>query len=407
MKKLNAETTDLAQGHIEKMRALFPECVTESEDGLAVDFDALRQELSSHLVEGPQERYRIDWPGKRHATAMAYQPTSNTLRPIEDESVAFDSTQNLFIEGDNLEALKLIQETYLGKVKMIYIDPPYNTGNDFIYRDDFKQNRAEYEEASGQRDANGNRLVANPKSEGRFHSDWLSMIYPRLKLARNLLADDGVIFISIDDGEVANLRRLCDEVYGAGNFLGQFVWETKRAARGVPPVTMVMHNHEYVVAYFKNTFIGFGEERNEEDFGNPDNDRRGLWRSESIRATGNQNNSFKITDPDNGNEFHGNWAFSEEAIARMMADALIIFPSSPDGTPRQKKLIGSYRNERKAIVTQRGWFSTENSTKKLMNIFNGKKIFDFPKPLELLQFLIKQAARETDYVLDFFAGSAP
>ena len=250
MEKLNPETPDLAQAQIERLRELFPECVTEGPDGLVVDFDALRQALSNQVVEGPQERYVLDWPGKREAAAMANQPTDKTLRPARDESVDFDTTQNLFIEGDNLEALKLIQETYLGQVKMIYIDPPYNTGNDFIYRDDFKQAREDYEAESGQRNEAGERLVPNPESAGRFHSDWLSMMYPRLKLAKNLLADDGVIFISIDDGEVANLRRLCDEIFGAGNFLSEIVVITgaNQSSDGVK----IQKNTDLCLAFARN-----------------------------------------------------------------------------------------------------------------------------------------------------------
>ena len=228
MDKLNLHSPDLTQANIAKLAELFPHCVTEikHEKGAensalqyAIDFDLLRQELSGSLVEGPQERYQLNWPGKREALLTANAPIAKTLRPCRAESVDFDRTQNLYIEGDNLDALKLLQETYLGKVKMIYIDPPYNTGNDFIYEDDFAEDTASYLQRSNQKDPEGNRLVANNESNGRFHSDWLSMIYPRLKLARNLLRDDGVIFISIDDNEQANLKRVCDEVFGEGNFI--------------------------------------------------------------------------------------------------------------------------------------------------------------------------------------------
>lgn len=208
IEKLGATTPDITKQNVAHIAELFPECVTEGpwgtasdEGGPVIDFDLLRQALSNSLVEGPQERYRLDWPGKRHALLTANTPIDKTLRPMRDDSVDFDKTRNLFIEGDNLDALKLLQENYLGRVKMIYIDPPYNTGKDFIYKDNFAQERAEYESASGQRDAEGGRLVANPETNGRFHSDWLSMMYPRLKLARNLLRDDGVIFVSIDDAE--------------------------------------------------------------------------------------------------------------------------------------------------------------------------------------------------------------
>jgi adenine-specific DNA-methyltransferase len=221
MDKRTLHSPDLMARNAGRIAELFPQVITESRDTegnvtLAVNFDLLRQELSDHVVEGPQERYQLDWPGKRAAAFAANAPIAKTLRPMREESVDFDATKNLFIEGDNLDALKLLQESYLGKVKLIYVDPPYNTGHDFVYKDDFAESSAEYLERSGQWSETGDRLIANAESNGRFHSDWLSMMYPRLKLARNLLADDGVIFISIDDNEAANLRRLCDEIYGEG-----------------------------------------------------------------------------------------------------------------------------------------------------------------------------------------------
>ena len=219
MEKMKMHSPNLTQENIARIRELFPGCVTEAqgESGqlrLSVDFDQLRQELSESIVEGPQERYHLNWPGKREALLTANAPIARTLRPCQEESVDFDITKNLFIEGDNLEALKLLQETYLGKVKMIYIDPPYNTGNDFIYEDDFSENSDEFLKRSNQKDEEGNRLIANTEANGRFHSDWLAMMYPRLKLARNLLSDDGVIFISIDDHEVHSLMRVCSEIFG-------------------------------------------------------------------------------------------------------------------------------------------------------------------------------------------------
>jgi adenine-specific DNA-methyltransferase len=224
MDKLKMHSPDLSQENIAKIRELFPNCVTEARDEktgklrLAVDFDLLRQELSDHIVEGPQERYRLDWPGKREALALANVPIAKTLRSSRDESVDFDKTKNLFIEGDNLEALKILQTPMLGKVKLIYIDPPYNTGNDFVYDDDFSEDASTYFEKSNQTSDVGERLVANTESNGRFHSDWLTMIYPRLKVARSLISDDGAIFISVDEGEKANLRRICDEIFGEENY---------------------------------------------------------------------------------------------------------------------------------------------------------------------------------------------
>lgn len=413
MNKLKMHSPDLTARNIDKLAELFPSVITEllDNDGnplRAVDFDLLRQELSDHVVEGPQERYQLDWPGKRAALFAANAPIAKALRPVREKSVDFDNTKNLFIEGDNLDALKLLQESYLGKVKLIYIDPPYNTGNDFIYDDDFADTTAEYLVKSGQVDGEGTRLVANTEANGRFHSDWLGMMYPRMKLARNLLTEDGIVLISIDDGESANLRRLCDEVFGPQNFVGQFVWVTKNAARGVPPRTMLMANHEYVVAYARNTlFARFrGLDRDEADFSNPDNDARGLWRSESMKATGAQDNFFTIEDPVTGNRFNANWAFSSSRIDEMIRENLVLFPDNASGTPRQKKFIDSYVNERKAFVTNLGWFSTENATKALMALFDGAKVFDFPKPLELIRFLVEQATVDGDVVLDLFAGSS-
>ncbi|MGH1401771.1 MAG: site-specific DNA-methyltransferase, partial [Acinetobacter tandoii] len=251
MDKLKMHSPNLVDGNIEKIAALFPNCITETKDEngelkKAIDFDLLKQELSQVLVEGEQERYRLDWVGKKESILTANAPIAKTLRPCREESVNFDTTENLFIEGDNLEALKLLQENYLGKVKMIYIDPPYNTGNDFIYEDDFAESTDEFFERSNQTDDEGNKLVANTDSNGRFHSDWLSMMYSRLKLARNLLRDEGVIFISIDENEIVNIRKICDEVFGENNFVEQFIWIKKTN----PPNNVVIGSvHEYIVSY--------------------------------------------------------------------------------------------------------------------------------------------------------------
>lgn len=262
MDKLKMHSPNLTEDNIARIREMFPGCVTEAkgEDGsvkLAVDFDQLRQELSDVIVEGPQERYHLNWPGKREALLTANAPIAKTLRPVREESVDFDTTKNLFIEGDNLDALKLLQETYLGKVKLIYIDPPYNTGNDFIYEDDFAEDAGEYLRRSNQVDGEGNRLAANTSANGRFHSDWLSMIYPRLKLARNLLADDGLIFISIDSHEVHNLRKLCDEVFGERSHKNTIA--VRRGIKNVQAqfddLSSLSQGHEYVLLYSKNSEV--------------------------------------------------------------------------------------------------------------------------------------------------------
>ena len=254
MDKLKMHSANATQDNIDKIATIFPNCITESFDTngnlkRTIDFDLLRQELSGSIVEGPQERYHLNWPGKREALLSANAPINKTLRPNRNESVDFDTTENLFIEGDNLDALKLLQETYLGKVKMIYIDPPYNTGNDFIYSDNFTQSTKDYLLASEQKDESGNRLVANTESNGRFHSDWLSMMYARLKLARNLLTENGVIFISIDDNEVNNLKRMCDEVFGEKNCIGTFIVNSTPNGRDYGHIAK---NHEFCIFYSKN-----------------------------------------------------------------------------------------------------------------------------------------------------------
>lgn len=400
---MDSTSTNIVADNINKLKELFPEAFTEGK----VDFDALKEVLGEY-IDGRDERYSFTWNGKSKARMIAQTPSTGTLRPCKEESVDWDTTQNLFIEGDNLEVLKLLQKSYHKKIKMIYIDPPYNTGKDFVYKDNFKDNIKNYKEITGQVDGEGRNLSNNPETSGRYHTDWLNMMYPRLKLARNLLKDDGVIFISIDDNEVTNLRKICDEIFGEENFVGQFTWETKRAARGVPPKTLLMHNHEYILCYAKNieNLKFSGLQRDEADFGNADNDSRGLWRSESIRATGGQDNYFTIVNPNNGYEYHGNWAFSQPRIEQMIKDNLILFPKDRAGTPRQKKFIDSYINATKAGVTSLGWHSTETATNQLLEIFDQKKLFDFPKPLSLIGYLVNQALTQQDILLDFFAGSS-
>ena len=308
MKKLKMHSPDITQKNLGYIKELFPSCVTETKDKigntqLSVDFDLLRQELSESIVEGSQERYHLNWPGKREALRSANTPISKTLRPCPKESVNFDNTKNLFIEGDNLDALKLLQEIYLGKVKMIYIDPPYNTGNDFIYKDNFSGNKDEYLKKSNQNDDKRNRLVANTESNGRFHSDWLSMIYSRLKLSRNLLRDDGVIFISIDDNEVHNLRKICDEIFGEDNFLAELLW--KRRVSSAMAKNNVSSDHEYVICYQKVVSEGFvGVTKDFKNYSNPDNDPRGPWIADNLtvgmNASMRPNQAYDLIDPNTG-----------------------------------------------------------------------------------------------------------
>lgn len=290
---MKMHTVDITDSNIEKIGQLFPNCLTEriGEDGKVekvIDFDQLRQELSKEIVEGPQERYQFTWPDKKKAIRMANAPTNMTLRPCREESVNFDTTENLYIEGDNLEVLKLLRENYLGKIKIIYIDPPYNTGNDFIYNDDYTKGRDEYVSCSGQMDENGNQLVQNTESNGRFHSDWLNMIYPRLKVARDLLRNDGAIFVSIDEHEHANLLKVMFEIFGKDNYIDSIVWDKKASAKGVPPRNLMVNVHEYIVAFQKSDefkFIGEKRDAEEDGFKNPDNDPRGPWRVSNIKST--------------------------------------------------------------------------------------------------------------------------
>ncbi|MDO9111301.1 MAG: site-specific DNA-methyltransferase, partial [Desulfatirhabdiaceae bacterium] len=313
MDKLKMQSPNLVDANIDKIAALFPTCITEDRDEngtvrRVVDFDQLRQELSANLVEGPRERYTLSWPGKNEAILTANAPIAKTLRPCEEESVDFETTRNIFIEGDNLDALKLLQETYLNKIKLIYIDPPYNTGNDFIYDDDFSEDTETFLKRSNQKDEAGNRLVANSESNGRFHSDWLSMIYPRLKLARNLLRDDGVIFISIDDNEAHNLRKLCDEIFGEKNFLANIVWQKRTS----PDARFNLGAaHDSIIVFARNLDeaklvlrkLPLTKERHLQ-FKNPDNDHRGDWASVDMTGqTGHATSSqyYSITTPSGKN----------------------------------------------------------------------------------------------------------
>lgn len=428
MTTLKMHSPNLVDSNIAHLAKLFPNCVTEKpktddngnvlrdKDGqvvleLGVDFELLKQELSHSVIDGSQERYRLDWVGKREAIVTANSPIAKTLRPVRGESVDFDTTQNLFIEGDNLEALKLLQESYLGKVKMIYIDPPYNTGNDFIYNDDFAEDTQAFFERSGQVDEDGNRLVANTESNGRFHSDWLSMMYSRLKLARNLLADDGVIFISIDDNEVDNLIKLSHELFGA-NQNELYVWDTREKGK-MPktPKNTVRKEHEYILAVFKNDKLlskySSLKYLNNEDWSNVDNDPRGNWMSANIsrssgEATGGKN-SYIIKNPA-GIEFYRDWSLGEEEFKELLKDNRIYFSNDGQGVPRKK----IFQNE-PVLSVQSSLFqdlsSSQSSSNLLKELFNFKA-FDFPKPIELIKRITAISTENDSLILDFFAGSS-
>jgi len=415
MSDLKMHSPNLVDDNIEKIATLFPNCITEAEDEngelkKVVDFDLLKQELSQTLVEGEQERYRLDWPGKKEAILTANAPIAKTLRPLRDESVNFDTTENLFIEGDNLEALKLLQESYLGKVKMIYIDPPYNTGNDFIYEDDFAENTEVFLEKSNQIDEEGNRLIANTESNGRFHSDWLSMIYSRLKLARNLLSDDGVIFVSIDDNEVDNLKKISTELFGA-NKTELYIWDVREKGK-MPktPKNTVRKEHEYILAIFKGEkrLVKFSSLKylGNEEWGNPDNDPRGNWMSANIsRSSGEASggkNSYTIVNP-NGDVFYRDWSIDEDEYKGLLADNRIYFANEGKGVPRKK----IFQNE-PVLSVQSSLFQDLSSSQSASNIITslfGSKVFDHPKPTELIKRLIAISTDKDSIILDFFAGS--
>lgn len=412
---------DLTERNIDKIAELFPTVITEGRDDddnptRAIDFDLLRQELSAHVIDGPQERYQLDWPGKREALFAANAPIAKTLRPVREESVDFDTTQNIFIEGDNLEALKLLQESYLGKVKLIYIDPPYNTGNDFVYDDDFAENTAEYLAKSGQVDAVGNRLVVNTETNGRFHSDWLSMMYPRLKLARNLLTDDGAILISIDDGETASLRHIADEVFGARNFVGTLIWKSRQIVDS-RNASNLSGDHEYVHVYARdyNRFSMLGQEIDAKKYSNPDGDERGPWMSNNILgladASRRPNLHYSIVDPATGRSFspspESGWRYGRETMATKIAENRIVFPKSDEGRPREKIYLHELKSRKTGFTSVLDSTNsyTLHGTREVRELMGGK-VFDFPKPVSLVSRLVEQIATDPDdIVMDFFAGS--
>ncbi|GAB3358246.1 site-specific DNA-methyltransferase [Modestobacter lapidis] len=415
MEKLDLQSPDLTVRNIEALAELFPTVVTETRDAdgtvrRGIDFDLLRQELSDHVVEGPQERYRMDWPGKRKALLAANAPIRKTLRPVREESVDFDTTKNLFIEGDNLEALKLLQESYLGKVKLIYIDPPYNTGNDFIYNDDFAETTAEYLSRSGQVDETGTRLVANTESNGRFHSDWLSMMYPRLKLARSLLRTDGAIFISIDDSEVQNLVRLAGSVFGEANHLATFIWKSKSG--GANDSSSVAVDHEYIVAFARNlSKVDLNVDPNgvaTTSYSQLDEggryalerlDKQNLQYSPSLDydLTGPDGTTYRLThkDPTRPNAI---WRWSRERVQRQMGD--LVFQN---GNVYTKNYATVGTKPRSLFVDER-FGRTRTGSAELRTLMGGDYI-ENPKPLRLIETLINIATADDSIVLDFFAGS--
>ncbi len=417
MNKLNMKSKDFVQNNINKIGEIFPNVITEVKDekGIitkAIDFEILQQELSDEIVEGNKESYQLTWPGKKEAIVAANTPIDKTLRPVKEDSLNWDTTENLYIEGDNLEVLKLLQESYLGKIKCIYIDPPYNTGNDLIYRDNFVQDKDEYLEESGQVDEDGNRLFLNTEYNGRYHSDWLTMIYPRLKLARNLLSEDGVIFISIDDNEVHNLRKICDEVFGERNFISSFTWKRRSGANDAK--NNVSIDHEYIIAYAKSFEFEFnGITKEFKNYKNPDNDPKGEWIRDNLTcgktASQRPNLFFPITDPKTGIIYECDpshvWRFEKNKMDELIKQGKILFPENKNGRPAYKRHRAEIRSNTKPFSSILQTKLNAMATRKLRRMF-GVQVFDYSKTVGLLKQLSCQATQDDSIVLDFFAGSA-
>ena len=425
MRKLKMQTADMAERNVELLEQMFPNCLTETinADGKlvrAIDFDKLRQELACEVVEGAEERYQFTWPDKRAAIRLANAPTNKTLRPCREESVDFDNTENLYIEGDNLEVLKLLRESYLGKVKMIYIDPPYNTGSDFVYNDDFAQGVAEFNAQSGLFDEEGNRMadpmVQNTESNGRFHTDWLNMIYPRLKVAKDLLSDDGVIFISIDENEIDNLKKVANEVFGSQNFVGSVIWERAFAPKN--DAKYFSDSHDYIVVYAKrlDTFVLGKLPRTEEAnarYKNPDNDPRGPWSPDNMTVkTYSSAYDYEIITPNGTIMTPPNgrcWFTNKDRMMNLINDGRVWFGESGGNMPRLKRYLSDVQQGMTPITI---WKYTEvghnqEGRQEVKVLFDGKGYFDGPKPIRLLSRILQIANLEKDsIILDFFSGSA-
>ena len=415
------ESMDIVAQNVENIGNLFPDCITEARDEngkiqKVVDRDRLMQKFSHKIIGGgTTERYEFTWVGKNASRVEANTTTNKTLRPCIEESKDWDNTENLYIEGDNLEVLKLLQNSYFNKVKMIYIDPPYNTGNDFIYIDDFAQNIDEYEEAKGSFDEEGNRLFKNTDTNGRFHSDWCSMIYPRLVLARNLLANDGVIFISIDDNEQENLKKICDEVFGEKNFIAQVIWE-----RAYAPVNLKKHfseNHDYIICYAKDidkaicNGLPRASEANDR-YSNPDNDPRGIWKSDNLSVGPIvQSKIYEIITPGGRKVLPPEgycWRLSKEKFKEFVKDNRIWFGKDGNNVPSIKRFLTEVKQ---SITPMTIWKYSEvghsqDAKQNLKKLFDGKSFFDYPKSVELIKRCIQLYSNESSIIIDFFSGSA-
>ncbi|WP_313266355.1 site-specific DNA-methyltransferase [Sphingobacterium sp.] len=442
--KLDMQSPDLVYQNIEKLAESFPNCVTESDTGKAIDFDLLRQELSHAVVEGNKERYRLEWPGKKEAIVTANLPTTKTLRPLLKESVDFDNTENIYIEGDNLEVLKLLQESYLGKIKMIYIDPPYNTGKDFVYKDNFAKDTQEELFESGQKDEYNQRLIVNPETSGRYHSNWLNMMYPRLKLARNLLSANGIVVISIDEKEVHNLRKLCDEIYGEKNFAGEIIW--KNSSKN--DQDYISTQHEYLVCYVKDKSINKGnwiekkegldeiykafdsfKKKHGEDWEAIHQEALAWYKqfSESNPIFSSKHYSWldekgvyfpdNISGPNHGQYVYdvihpitkevckapsSGWRYPESTLKQRIKEKLVHFGKDHSTVPNNKTYL---KNTEFQSLTSIRYKDGRVASKNLAKLF-GENLFTNPKDPDLLCELFKSfELKENDIILDFFSGS--
>lgn len=434
MDKLKMHTPNRADDNFKKLAALFPDAVTETinENGevvRAIDKDVLMQEISCTVVDGKEERYQFTWPDKKKSVLLANAPIAKTLRPCREESVGKDGTpggfdsENLYIEGDNLEVLKLLQETYLGKIKMIYIDPPYNTGKDFVYEDNFAQSTEEYMANSGQFDEEGNQLVPNTESNGRFHTDWLNMLYPRLKIAKDLLTDDGAIFISIDDNEVDNLIKCCNEIFGDSNFVAQIPWRKRTAKSDVP--FGVSQDYEYIICFAKSScFTASVEGKERKYYETPDFEGK-PWRihdlTKQTTASERPNSFFTMVNPKNGKEYPANpnrtWAITKETFEIYYAQDRIIFPGDYGFLNISKPVLRYWKEDdikkagkkfgRVAVSTKLpdNIGMSQDGTKEITSLLEAK-VFNFPKPSALIKYLLSTSTENGDFILDFFSGSA-
>lgn len=400
---LDGLSMNIEQTNLDKLRSVFPECVSEGK----LDIDKLLS-LCGEYIDNDFEKYRFEWKGKADCLRLAQKRSTGTLRPCPEESVDWDTTQNLYIEGDNLEVLKLLQTAYYRKVKMIYIDPPYNTGNDFVYTDDFADPMARYKEVTQQ------TTKSNPETMGRYHTNWLNMMYPRLRLAANLLRDDGVIFISIDDNEVTNLRKVCDEVFGEENFVGCGVW--KRRTSSAMDQSKVSTDHEYLLMYHKGQFLPFaGYKKDYKGYSNPDNDPRGPWVAGDLTVGMNAdmrpNQYYDLVDPKTGKVYHPSynrvWSYAPDSMQKLIEENRIVFPEDTSQRPMKKRFANELKSDANPFST---WMSevglNTEGTRAVYTLFDDKSLFNYAKPISLIKTIVSQVTGQDDIVLDFFSGSA-